>query len=462
MRAISFIMALLAVITSLHAQPAAKTVLKYVPAAVDNPLKGLVPYAGDKRDMFPHSMEFSYLPLGRIMIAQDKYDWQPMEELLNDIASRGHQSVFRIWMEYPGQKDGVPKFLEDQGLKVTEWINTNTAPFPEQKVRTPDYNDPKLRKALVGFIEELGKRYDGDPRIGFITAGLLGTWGEWHTYPRTDLMPGKPVQIEVMDAFEKHFRTSPVLLRYPAGKDNYHYAENHLRSLGYHDDSFAWATLDTGREEDNWFFASALKSAGAGAFEKWKTQPIGGEIRPEVWGQIFDDQPVHQNAQDFRKCVVETHASWLLDSGMFQKKQSARRIENASRQVQQMGYEFHVAKAQVTNTPGGLAVRLDVKNTGVAPFYYPWKWEVGAVDSHGTVIAGFPSKQTVLQILPNTSREFRFDVPFAEWPAAAVGVAVRIANPMEGGRPLRFANDASVQMVDGWLKVGSSPYSGLR
>ena len=27
-----------------------------------------------------------------------------------------------------------------------------------------------------------------------------------------------------------------------------------------------------------------LKDAGKGALDKWKTQPIGGEIRPEVWG----------------------------------------------------------------------------------------------------------------------------------------------------------------------------------
>lgn len=457
MRAISFIMALLAAITSLHAQTAGKTVLKYVPAAVDNPLKGLVPYAGDKRDLFPHSMEFSYLPLGRLLIAPGKFDWQPLEELLNDIASRGHQSVFRIWMEYPGQKDGVPKFLEDQGLKVTEWMNTNTAPFPEQKVRTPDYNDPKLRKALVGFIEAFGKRYDGDPRIGFITAGLLGTWGEWHTYPRTDLMPGKPVQNEVMDAFEKHFRVSPVLLRYPAGKDNYHYAENHLRSLGYHDDSFAWATLDTGRDEDNWFFVPAMKSAGLEAFEKWKTQPIGGEIRPELWGQVFDEKPAHPKAQDFKKCVVETHASWLLDTGMFQKKQSAERVENASRQVQQMGYEFHVAEAGVARTEDGFTVTLDVKNTGVAPFYHPWVWEVGAVNSDGRVIASFPSTQTLLQILPSASREFRFDVSSADWPAGSTGLAVRAANPMKGGLPLRFANEASIQLAGGWLKVGARP-----
>jgi len=104
--------------------------LEYVPAAVDNPLKGLVPYSGDKRENFPHSMEFNYLPLGQLMTGMDEFNWQPLEKLLDDVASRGHQTVFRVWMVYPGHVDGIPAFLIKDGLKVTTWLNENTAPFP--------------------------------------------------------------------------------------------------------------------------------------------------------------------------------------------------------------------------------------------------------------------------------------------------------------------------------------------
>jgi len=38
--------------------------VRLVPALspVDNPLKGLVPYANPKPGRFPHSMEFTYIP----------------------------------------------------------------------------------------------------------------------------------------------------------------------------------------------------------------------------------------------------------------------------------------------------------------------------------------------------------------------------------------------------------------
>ena len=72
----------------------------YAPAPADNPLKGFVPYAGQGRE-FPHSLEFGYLPLAALMTGPTNFDWQPLERLLDGIASRGCQSVFRIYLEYP-------------------------------------------------------------------------------------------------------------------------------------------------------------------------------------------------------------------------------------------------------------------------------------------------------------------------------------------------------------------------
>ena len=151
----------------------------YAPAPPDNPLKGFVPYAGQGRT-FPHSLEFNYLSLAAVMMGPTNFNWAPMERLLDGIAAHGCQSVFRIYMEYPGKPSGVPDYLVAAGVKMRAWTNTNTQPLPPALDHTPDYEDPRLRAALTNFIAALGARYDGDPRIGFITAGLLGTWGEWH------------------------------------------------------------------------------------------------------------------------------------------------------------------------------------------------------------------------------------------------------------------------------------------
>ena len=336
---------------------------EYSPAPVGNPLKGLVPYAGDWGEgAFPHSMEFSYLPMNAVMKGWGNYDWTALENILEAGRKRGKHTVFRLYLEYPGKKSGVPEYLlERKGVGLLRWENEG------QEILTPDYSHSGLQTAIYQCIEEMGKKYDGDPRIGFITAGILGLWGEWHNYPRVDLAAKPKLQDNVMKAYERSFRKTPILLRYPAGKGNAHYADNSGRRFGYHDDSFAWATLDTGKEEDDWFFVPALKRAGV--MEKWKKYPIGGEIRPEIWPTVFTDKR-HPKEQDFSMSVRETHATWLLDTGMFAEKypKDEARRKRALKEVGRMGYEFHISEARMD----GPVLKVTIENRGVAPFYYDW------------------------------------------------------------------------------------------
>ena len=170
---------------------AAAAALEYAPAPPDNPLKGFAPYAGQARD-FPHSMEFGYLPLRAVMRGTDTFDWQPLEKLLDEVASRGCQTVFRFYLEYPDKPIGVPHYLLDAGLAIrTNHVAGDGKP---EQMLTPDYEDTRLRAALTRFIAALGERYDGDPRVACLTAGLLGKWGEWQNYPFARLWASKSVQ----------------------------------------------------------------------------------------------------------------------------------------------------------------------------------------------------------------------------------------------------------------------------
>lgn len=420
--------------------------LTYAPAPVDNPLKGLVPYQGDRRGTFPHSMEFNYLPYSALVKGYDEFDWEPLERMLNDIAGRGHQAVVRVYLEYPGKKGAIPGFLLRDGLTV----------HPTADEETPDYENASLRRSLKLFIAAFGAKYDQDPRIGFLTAGLLGAWGEWHTFPRSELFASKAVQLEVMDAYEAAFVTTPVLLRYPAGDADRRKAGNSDRKFGYHDDSFAWATLHTGRKTDQWFYMTSLKAAGPDAEAKWRTYPIGGEIRPEAWGIVFDARPEMPQIQEFLKCVEATHVTWLMDSGMFAKAQPADRIARAMDQVRRMGYEFHVPEVTIAVlTDGKLSVNVKIENRGVAPFYYHWKPE------YGLLIDGKPVKINVgsgmlTGLLPgDTPRVWEDIFDLTGVNPGRYSLALRVPNPLQAGQPLRFANESQDLISPGWLSLGT-------
>lgn len=423
----------------------------YAPGPADNPLKGFVPYAGQGKD-FPHSLEFNYLSLAAMMTGPTNFNWTPLEQLLDGIASHGCQSVFRIYMEYPGKPSGVPEHLVQAGVKVRPWTNTNTQPFPPAIDHTPDYEDPRLRAALRNFIAALGSRYDGDPRIGFITAGLLGSWGEWHCYPHTEWFASKEVQAEVMDAYEAAFKKAPVLLRYPAGeKDNAH-APNGHRNLGYHDDSFAWATLDTGRKEDDWFYMAALRRAGPAATDRWRTAPIGGEIRPELWPCLWKDEGCKEG-QDFALSVAKTHATWLMDTSTSRPlapEERGRALEAA----RSLGYELQVVQAKAVLMGRALDVSVTITNRGIAPFYANWPVRIVVIGSDGgESVAKLPF--ALNKLLPATDDAQSVTLDLAKFRSGEVKLLLGIPNPLKGGKPFRFANLDTEPVRPGWLTLGT-------
>lgn len=420
----------------------------YEPAPADNPMKGFVPYAGQGKD-FPHALEFDYLPLAALMSSPETFTWEPLEKLLDDIAARGCQSVFRVYLEYPRKPSGVPEYLIKDGLLLRAWTNTNTQPLPSALDHTPDYEDSRLRTSLRNFIAALGARYDGDARIGFITAGLLGTWGEWHCYPHSEWFASKTVQAEVMDAYELAFKKTPVLLRYPAGENDARYASNAQRKFGYHDDSFGWATLETGRAQDNWYYMSLLNKAGGAAQDRWKSAPIGGEIRPELWPCLWKAAGCKEG-QDFAQCVTQTHASWLMDSSTSHPLAPDEK-ERALTAARHLGYELQVVEALSWRMGQRVEVSVSLINRGVAPCYANWPVQLRTIDGRGNVvITKLPF--ALSQLMPGETHTQKTSLDVSK-SSGAVALSLGVPNPLKGARPLRFASGG--HDAAGWLTLGT-------
>jgi hypothetical protein len=407
----------------------------------NNPLKGFMPYQG-AYTTFPYSMEWNYLPLRSLMSGPTNFNWTNLESLVCDIAGRGHQTVFRVYLDYPTLPTGIPQYLLDAGLvtySYTDYDNTISV--------CPDYQNLLLDQALTNFIAALGARYDGDPRIGFITVGLLGFWGEWHTYPHDSWFASIAVQDSVLTAYQAAFTKTKLLVRWPVGTNP------SARPIGYHDDSFAYETLDP--PECN--FLGLLKAAGE--TNKWLTQPIGGEVRPEVQPCMWDTSQTNcvPTGQEFNQCVDLTHASWMLNQGVFSPGFTGAQRDLALAGAQRLGYSLCVSNAVLVDawatTP--LHVSVGLRNVGVAPFYYDWTVQLAALNSSNTFEKNWLTTWKLSSLLPSTTNTVWSCVITNH--GLGVGqykLVMRVLNPWPLGVPFRFANTAQDADIPGWLTLG--------
>ena len=411
----------------------------------NNPLKGFLPYSG-KYTTFPHSMEWNYLSLRALMSGPTNFNWSSLETLLNPIASRGHQTVFRVYLDYPGKTTGIPQYLLDAGLVTRSYTDHGN----NGKSVSPDYENPLLRQALTNFIAALGARYDGDPRIGFITVGLLGFWGEWHTYPYDDWFASASVQDQVLAACTNAFRQTRLLCRYPNKTGSFNPA---TLPIGYHDDSFAFSTI----APPSWHFLGQM--ATAGATNKWRTQPIGGEVRPEVQDCMWDTNQTDcvPAGQGYDLCVDRTHASWMLNHGAFSPGYTGNQKTLAVAGSARLGYELYVSNAVLVDASvaGSLKVNVQLRNTGVAPFYYDWPVQLGARNSSNVLVKTWTTTWKLSSLLPAVTNTVW------TWSQAGHGLEVgqhklllRVQNPLTNGVPFRFANDTQDTDLPGWLTLG--------
>ncbi len=388
------------------------------------------------------------------------FDWTALEEKLDAAAEQGYQAVFRFYYDYPGAETGVPQFLIDGGLEMKPYDE------PEDLGGSglcPDYSDENFRKSMQNFISALGAKYDGDPRIGYITVGMLGFWGEWHNWPfDEDLTDGKPdwsipeeVYTEVLTAFDAAFDVTPVCIREPkAGVDNGSF------DVGYHDDSFAYSTLSVEAGGQDWSYGQKLTDYDQ--TDRWMTACIGGEVYPPIQEGIFKNEPEYPDwidelgRQDWNACVAEAHPTWLLCDRI--KIYQGEDRENAEAASRQLGYDFQVTNAYFCDVidESPLQVDIDIRNIGIAPFYYDhtaWPVMLGVKQGDNLVVRW--KTEWDLCSIPADGNEVTFThtVEKHRLGGGEYTLCLKASNPLEGGRLLGFANEG--QADDGWLELGS-------
>ncbi|PRP78939.1 hypothetical protein PROFUN_13233 [Planoprotostelium fungivorum] len=345
-----------------------------------NPLRGFVPFGGDGNDpctLFPCSLENKYIPFISVMSNWNTFDFSIIERTFANVASRGHQTIIRIYVDYPEDNSGSINVRHTYYIIRSKVFQQILPPFLANTVQVidngdgtgvhPNYDDANLIKALVQLINALGSKYNGDNRIAVWQVGLLGHWGEWHTWPTTDFASTANQKL-ILDAFTHSFTQTKLQVRYPNKIGGY--APGQLNA-GYYDDSF----LEDTYGDQDWYYYNQLSSVGGQ--DIWKTQIIGGELYPPLQNCAFSGNCA---TMDWNTCVSLTRPSWMWNNYAFSTGYSGTQKTNALNAAASLGYQIHLSSVQVEQTCNGntcdVVATVTTVNNGNAPFYYPISLQV--------------------------------------------------------------------------------------
>jgi chitodextrinase len=458
--------------------------LSYAAGPLDNPDKGLAVYynAGtDQNTGYPHSITWSYFPLSAVMTDPNDctaLDWTAVEKMLNETASYGNTAAIRFYLDYPSGNptNGMPACWNGK-------VPTNNDTY--WNTQSPDYNNAFLLSSLQQFIGQFGAKYDGDPRIGFIQMGLLGYWGEWHTWPENgtggypDFMATDANAALIINAFANAFHTTKIEVRYPTSGGG---AANNL-DVGYHDDSFCYregtplAGVTLPQSMGGADYSQLQYALNEGVENKWITDSMGGEVRPEIQSTVFNTWGTGADGSndDIKACIEAEHTTWKLDQGSTGYSPTDPDVGAA---VREMGYDLTVPDAYYKNTVAGTtSIGVTISNDGVAPFYHPWTVQLGLKDSTGKVVKTWNTSWDLRQVMPLKIRAFpdwnvgtdptylpfgypqyfSTSVDTSSVTPGSYQLVMDVVNPLSAvsssAKTLRFAN--ATQNADGWLGLGA-------
>lgn len=375
------------------------------------PMTGLVLWPDKAEDL--HStygesiqLEFSYcLPCKVVKGCESDgtiiYDWTSFDQLLSEVASRGHQLVARFRYEYPSGTDvgetkgatAVPDYIKERS-DYHETYEKN--PGGDGPTYYADWSNLELQRFTLQFYSDFAARYAHDNRLAFLEVGF-GHWSEYHIYG-TKLQFGInfPTK-EYQEKFFKHLDNVadglPWLVSIDACDDEYSpfIDSSDLMALtfGLFDDSFMHKDHEIGSADG--YNEECWNAIGKGT--RWKTGVCGGEIS---YYKASDQKnflnPASMYGHTWEEQAAKYHITFMIaNDAPGSTYGTADRFREASMAT---GYHFVVKDCQTDGT----ATRLLVGNEGIAPIYRDAWFAIGTNRSDNSLLGLLPGDEAWLQI----------------------------------------------------------------
>ncbi|WP_378173076.1 DUF4832 domain-containing protein [Aquimarina sp. SS2-1] len=421
-----------------------------------NPLKGWNSGWWDSYDIA--SVGFQYLKWKDFEPTNDNFNYDAVEDVINRPGSKGRHVILRLYADWFGSEqtsDAGPAWLyNDIGVARLQYGGKYIT----------DYNDSNYISQAIEAITALATRYNDDPRIYAIQLGILGYWGEWHTFsyddPNFDI--SETAKTEIINTYKSNFSNKQLMGRYP-----WREPLSSTSSIGFHNDFFV---PNNGHSDE---FDDAIELGN-----KWRQGPVGGEVPP-----IND-------SDGFMTALYETSTGMnMIETGHYSTmkvgsdERPCANDPNGSRcsgflaMHRKMGYNFQIESAlfsETLNNTDNLAIDITISNIGVAPMYYNWDLQFALIDQNNQSAQVFDVAYDLTSILDDTGQTITLSSPLTV-STGDYRLAVRLIQPdadMAKNEPwgldarntyILFSNemtvidgqwDANNALIGGWSILG--------
>ncbi|MFD0715440.1 DUF4832 domain-containing protein [Paenibacillus sp. GCM10027626] len=376
-----------------------------------------------------------------------KYAFEEVEKKFNMAywKEQGVHLVIRVILDYPRSEShmDIPDWLYEEIGHKGKWYSMDYG-----EGFSPDYTHPALIKNHELLLKALGKRYNNNPQIAFVQLGSVGHWGEWHTKNDGDtaiVFPKRSITDQYATHYAKSFPDKHLLMRRPHeiavayGMGLYNDAFGDKRSTI--DEFYKWST----KGYTSWL----TKEKEPAMLNYWTKAPSGGEFMPD--SNFMKDSRIEETLRQARM----THVSWLGPSAPY-REEDTKYQSNIDRFLKTIGYRFVITEEsheETVKAGQSLNIELQVKNRGVAPFYYEWPFELSLSDQNGTIAVKMNTDQDIRKWLPGTSKAV-FSLPLPKTLAAGTyTVNAAIIDPSNGKPGVDFAIEE--RREDGRFALGT-------
>lgn len=329
-------------------------------------------------------------PWGEIQPTKGEFDFSIVDFAIQKFASVGKQVSLRFTAAESSLNYATPKWVFDEGAKVHWWGGDSGRDNP-----LPYFGDPIFLQYLDLFLEQVARRYDGNPNIAYIDIGSIGIWGEGHTGSAGYVLEPDEAR-KHLELYHKHFKKTKIVCLDDLGHG---YTDRFINDLkpdlieygfGLRNDGYA------GIDEKMRFILEEDKTLGDGI---WEQAPI--VIEPEHYSEM-ERLDIWGDAVDLAHWIDTVHATYIGLHGYSREmyRESPAFIEYTNMRI---GYRLLPEKvklqsnAQVRET---LAMDIDWKNVAAAPCYNGGYPALTLKDENNNIVSVMVDDQFNVKDLP--------------------------------------------------------------